>query len=134
MSSSTAAPGRWQLPGGSVEPPLHREGLDLDELRRQAARELAEEAGVEASPADLALASVTRGHDGNIGVHFLAPPVSATFLQERFAFLVSSEKALGVTPEFDRIVLALSVADLRQLDGPKADYLGPVIRKISEDQ
>lgn len=132
MSSSTAAPRRWQLPGGSVEPPPDHEILDLDWLQRQASRELEEETGVEVQPAELGLWTVTRGHDGNIGVHFLAPPKSATFLHDRYSLLMSSEKAAGRTPEFDRIALAWSTADLRHLDGQKADYLGPVIRGFSE--
>ncbi|WP_229891858.1 NUDIX hydrolase [Streptomyces mashuensis] len=45
MSPATAAPGRWQLPGGSAEPPRDGEVLDEGALSGQAARELAEELG-----------------------------------------------------------------------------------------
>ena len=73
MSSSTAAPGRWQLPGGSMEPPSAHEPLDLAALRRHAARELVEETGADTAPEDLTLWVVTRGENGSIGVLFLAP-------------------------------------------------------------
>ncbi|MDH6706092.1 8-oxo-dGTP pyrophosphatase MutT (NUDIX family) [Kitasatospora sp. MAA19] len=50
MSGSTAAPGRWQFPGGNVEPPTVGRTLDENELRRQACKELAEEIGVHVAP------------------------------------------------------------------------------------
>ncbi|MGW7467057.1 NUDIX hydrolase [Streptomyces xantholiticus] len=46
MSPSTAAPSRWQLPGGTVGPPQHGEVLDETALGGQAARELLEEMGI----------------------------------------------------------------------------------------
>ncbi|MFE5660163.1 NUDIX hydrolase [Streptomyces sp. NPDC056517] len=58
----TAAPGRWTLPGGSVEPPADGQPLDGEALRRDAARELAEELGVRTSDGELRLFAVTRGH------------------------------------------------------------------------
>jgi 8-oxo-dGTP pyrophosphatase MutT (NUDIX family) len=60
-SSSTAAPGRWQLPGGSVEPPADHKPLDEATLRREAARELVEETRLDMRPDDLTLRLVTRG-------------------------------------------------------------------------
>lgn len=42
MSPSTAAPGRWQLPGGSVEPPEDGAPLDTAALRRNATRDPAD--------------------------------------------------------------------------------------------
>ncbi|WP_454367810.1 hypothetical protein [Streptomyces ambofaciens] len=61
MSPSTAAPGRWQLPGGSVEPPHDGAVLNEVALAGQAAREPAEELGVAAAAEDLELWVVTRG-------------------------------------------------------------------------
>ncbi len=97
-SASTAVPGRWQVPGGSVEPPA--EGVTLDEaaLRGNAARELAEETGVDVVPEELVLWAVTRGEHGNIGVFFRAVPRSAAVLRERFAASVAAETAAGVIP------------------------------------
>lgn len=59
MSPSTAAPGRWQLPGGSVEPPREGEALDESALAAQAARELREELGIGVAGGDLKLWVVT---------------------------------------------------------------------------
>src|SRR5262249_15138535 len=70
MSASTAAPGRWQLPGGSVEPPGGGQQLDVAALGRHAARELAEETGTEVAGEELRLWVVTRGEHGNVGVFF----------------------------------------------------------------
>ncbi|MGW7199534.1 NUDIX hydrolase [Streptomyces chryseus] len=53
MAPSTAAPGRWQLPGGSVEPPQAGGVLDESAVVRQAARELVEELGIGAAPETL---------------------------------------------------------------------------------
>ncbi|WP_420712534.1 NUDIX hydrolase [Streptomyces sp. CB00316] len=66
MSPSTAAPGRWQLPGGSVEPPQDGAVLDESALAGQAARELAEELGSSAAAKDLRLWVVTRGENGSV--------------------------------------------------------------------
>jgi hypothetical protein len=74
MSASTAAAGRRQLPGGSVEPPEAGEVLDESDLRRNAAREPAEETGLDAGPEELRMWVVTRGENGGIGVVPLAPP------------------------------------------------------------
>ncbi|WP_202919192.1 NUDIX hydrolase [Saccharothrix deserti] len=131
MSSWTAAPGRWQLPGGSVEPPEDHEALDVTALRRHAARELIEETGLDAVPDDLTLWLVTRGKHGNVGVLFLAPPRPASLVRERFAALVASETALGRDPELDRMALVRSHAELAGLGGPQADYLEPVVRRFT---
>jgi 8-oxo-dGTP pyrophosphatase MutT (NUDIX family) len=128
MSKSTAAPGRWQFPGGSVEPPTGDEPLDEHALRRHAAVELAEETGVGLPPADLTRCLVTYGEDGQVGVHYLAPPVPAPLLHERFEALVAAETAAGRTPEFDRIALVGPPVDLPDLAGPHVAYLEPVVR------
>jgi 8-oxo-dGTP pyrophosphatase MutT (NUDIX family) len=127
MSSSTAAPGRWQLPGGSVEPPQEHDALDVLAVRRHAARELAEETGVELPPEELRLWAVTRGQHGSIGLVFQAPPRPAALLQECFEAVTAAERASGGDPELDRIAVVRSAADLADLDGPHADYLEPVV-------
>jgi hypothetical protein len=73
MSSSTAAARRWQLPGGSVEPPAEHDALDVSAVRCHAARELAREAGVDLPPAQPRLWVVTCGQHRSIGLVFLAP-------------------------------------------------------------
>lgn len=132
MSSWTAAAGRWQLPGGSVEPPDDHESLDVAALRGHAARELVEETGIDTRPDDLALWVVTRAENGNIGVLFLAPRLPASLVHERYAALVSSETAQGRDPELDRIAFVGSTAELAGLGGPHVDYLEPVVRRYAE--
>ncbi|MFD0418319.1 NUDIX domain-containing protein [Streptomyces sp. NPDC127108] len=132
MGRSTSAPGRWLLPGGSMEPPTDGRVLDVAALRGHAARELAEETGVESAPEELRLWLVTRGAHGGVGVLFLAPPLPAALLRERFAALVSAETARGREPELDRIALVGSRAELAELTGPHADladYLEPVVTR-----
>lgn len=126
MSPATAAPGRWQFPGGSVEPPTGTGPLDETALRHHAAVELAEETGIEAS--GLTRCLVTHGEDGQVGVHYLAPPVPAALLHERYEALVAAETASGRVPEFDRIALVGSPAELPDLTGPHVLYLEPVLR------
>lgn len=128
MASWTVAPGRWQLPGGSVEPPDDGEPLDLAALCRQAARELREEVGVRTLPDDLAPWRVTLGRNGNVGFLFLAPPRPASMLHEQYAALTSAETAEGREPELDRIAFVGSPAASAHLDGPRVDFLDPVVR------
>lgn len=134
MSVSTAAPGRWQLPGGSVDPPIDHEELDAEALRRNAARELTEETGLDAAPEDLTLWAVSRGEHGSIGLVFRAPSRPAPVLRERFEALVAAERSLGREPELDRIALLRSSAECGSLAGPHADYLAPVVRRWEQDK
>ncbi|MCX4586541.1 NUDIX domain-containing protein [Streptomyces sp. NBC_01481] len=127
MAPWTTSPGRWQLPGGSVEPPPDGEPLDVAALRSHAARELTEETGIGISADDLTRWQVTRGANGSVGVLFQAPPRPVSWLHERYAALTSSERALGRDPELDRIALVRSPADLAGLTGPHVDYLEPVL-------
>lgn len=132
MSASTSHPGRWLLPGGSMEPPPgEHQPLDTAALRRHAARELIEETGIDTSPDELTLWVAARGEFGNVGVLFLAPPRPAALVHERFAALAAAETALGRDPELDRIVLLGSPAELADLDGPHVDYLEPVVRRYA---
>jgi 8-oxo-dGTP pyrophosphatase MutT (NUDIX family) len=132
MSASTAAPGRWQMPGGSAEPPMGNEPLDETGLRRHAARELVEETGIDTSPHRLELWAITRGRHGNIGVLYRAPARPVAVLAESFAAAVAAETALGREPEFAETSLVRSPADLDSLSGPHADYLEPVIRRYTQ--
>ncbi|MFJ6894995.1 NUDIX hydrolase [Streptomyces hokutonensis] len=133
MSNSTAAPGRWQLPGGSVEPPDEDAPLDFEALRRHAARELAEEAGIDTPPEDLTYWNVTRAGNGSIGVLFRAPSLPEARLRERFEDVVAAETTQGREPELNRIALIRSTAQLPDLAGPHADYLEPIVRRYAED-
>lgn len=132
MANSTAAPGRWQLPGGSLEPPDGDEPLDMRALHRHAARELIEETGIDTSPDDLTFWNVTRAGNGSIGVLFRAPSLPAQRLRERYEAMAAAETAQGRDPELDRIALIDSTARLPDLVGPHADYLEPIVRRYTE--
>ncbi|MFF3343178.1 NUDIX domain-containing protein [Streptomyces flavidovirens] len=131
MSPSTAAPGRWQLPGGSVEPPQDGEVLDEAALRGQAARELVEEMGIYIPPDALRLWAVTRGENSSIGLTYLAPALPASALREGFAAASGAERAQGREPELDDIALVRSPSELAGLASPHADYLEPVVRRYT---
>ncbi|MFJ4633772.1 NUDIX hydrolase [Streptomyces sp. NPDC088847] len=131
MSTAPAHPGRWHLPGGSVEHPDAGQPLNTTALRHNAARELQEELGVDAALEDLTLWAVTRGDHGNIGIHFAAPPQPATTLNDRFTAVVSATAAVGQVPELDRIAFVHGPADLKARDGPHADYLEPLVDRYA---
>ncbi|WP_261801597.1 hypothetical protein [Streptomyces sp. ISID311] len=80
MSPSTAAPGRWQLPGGSVKPPQDGEALDEAALGGQAARELVEEMRIDTPPGTLRLWAATRGQNSSVGLTYLAPALPESVL------------------------------------------------------
>ncbi|WP_329046734.1 NUDIX domain-containing protein [Streptomyces sp. NBC_01422] len=130
MSPSTAAPGRWQLPGGSVEPPQDGAALDAASLAGQAARELAEELGVDAAAEDLKLWVVTRGENGSVGLTYLAPALPEANLREAISVAAAAERAQDREPELDDIVMVRSPDDLAALAGPHADYLKPIVRRF----
>ncbi|MCP9211452.1 NUDIX hydrolase [Streptomyces sp. NEAU-Y11] len=129
MAASTVGSGRWQLPGGTIEPPTGDGGLDADALARHAARELAEEIGLDLPHRDLELWAVTRGNWGNIGFHFRAPVQAADTLKDAHAALASREIEQGRIPELDRIGFIRSEADIAGLGGPTADFL-PVLAAL----
>ncbi|MGA5730118.1 NUDIX domain-containing protein [Streptomyces seoulensis] len=123
MSPTTSAPGRWQPPGGTLEPPGDGGALDLELLRAHAARELAEETGSDTSADALVPGPVVLGARGSLGFLFTAPPRPARELRESYAALARTETASGVDPEFDRVELIGSLSELRALPGPLASYL-----------
>lgn len=138
MADTTAAPGRWQPPGGTVEPPAAGAPLDAAALQGHAARELAEETGVRVAPGDLvrwfvkwgsgAPADDRTGRGGHIGVVYLAPPRPEAELRAAYAALAAAERAAGTGPELDRIAFIGSLEDLSALPGPHAAYLIPLIK------
>ncbi|MGW0363663.1 NUDIX hydrolase [Streptomyces sp. NPDC002990] len=123
MAASTVASGRWQLPGGTIEPPTATGRLDQDALARHAGRELAEEVGFTVAHEKLTLWAVTRGNWGNIGLHFRAPAQPAATLEDAYRRLSTRPRAQGFIPELDRIAFIRSRADLAGLGGPTADFL-----------
>ncbi|MFI8348637.1 NUDIX domain-containing protein [Streptomyces sp. NPDC085596] len=130
MSPTTSAPGVWQPPGGTLEPPGGGAALDVAVLRRHAARELAEETGSDIPTDALVPGPVVRDARGSVGFLFIAPPRPARELRERYAELARTEIASGVGPEFDRVELIGSLAELRALPGPLASYLEPAVERF----
>ncbi len=127
QSGWTMHPGRWQLPGGSVEPPPTGHSLDLDELRRHGARELAEEIGLRADPDDLEPWAVSQGEHGNVGIHFVAPPQPEELVRQHHRSLLASLTS-DVEPELEQIEVVDSPARLSALT-PAADYLLPLLAR-----
>jgi 8-oxo-dGTP pyrophosphatase MutT (NUDIX family) len=133
MSPSTAAPGRWQLPGGSAEPPVDGGVLEEAALRGHAAKELQEEIGASPHSEGLRLWAVSRGENRSVGLIYLAPPRPAAELRECFGAAAASERALGRVPELDRIAFVSAAAELTDLEGPHADYLAPVVARYTQE-
>ncbi|MBX9399528.1 NUDIX domain-containing protein [Streptomyces sp. TRM72054] len=131
MSQTTVSPGRWQLPGGCVEPPHDGEDLDEAALGGQAARELVEEMGIATDPEALRLWVVTRGEYSSVGLTYLAPPLPESALRKGFAAAANVERAQGREPELDAIALVRSADELACLVGPHADYLEPIVRRYT---
>ncbi|MEV0696142.1 NUDIX domain-containing protein [Streptomyces sp. NPDC050388] len=125
-SPATAAPGRWTLPGGSAEPPPPGQPLNVDALRRHAARELTEETGIHLPDGELRLWGLTRGRRfGSLGFHFLAPPRPSALAQRQHAHLSMSGTGQDAV-ELDKIALVSSAGHATRL-GPCADYLHQVL-------
>ncbi|MFF0433713.1 NUDIX hydrolase [Streptomyces sp. NPDC004327] len=129
-SAATAAPGRWTLPGGAVEPPPAGQALDMTALRGHAARELVEETGVEVPGEKLEPWGLTRGRRfGSLGFHFLAPPLPKALVRSTHAALAHAPAPLSAPggdaaaePELDALAFVPSSAAAERL-GPGADYL-----------
>ncbi|MFC9673393.1 NUDIX hydrolase [Streptomyces sp. NPDC056949] len=130
MSPFTASPGRWQLPGGSVEPPQGGAVLDESALAGEAARELAEEMGIGGAAEDLKLWVVTRGENGSVGLTHLAPALPEATLRAGFAAAAATERDQGREPELDDIALVSSPEDLAGLVGPHSNYLAPIVHRF----
>ncbi|MET7758950.1 NUDIX domain-containing protein [Streptomyces sp. NPDC005389] len=131
-ASTTAAPGRWTLPGGSVEPPGDGRPLDGAALRRDAVRELDEELGVRVADGEARLFAVTRGRRfGSLGFHFLVPPVTRDLVLRRHGELVAAETGHGAGPELDEVAFVTSPAEADRL-GPGADYLPQLLRRYGD--
>ncbi|MFF6777117.1 NUDIX hydrolase [Streptomyces sp. NPDC012637] len=130
-SRTTAAPGRWSLPGGAAEPPPAGCPLGLAALRGHAVRELAEEVGVTSPEAELRLWALTRGTPfGSLGFHFLAPSAPADLVRHRHAALAAAESARGVGPELDAIGFA-APGGPAPAPFPCADYLPQVLERYA---
>lgn len=132
-SAATAAPGRWTLPGGAVEPPVAGAALDMTALRGHAARELVEETGVEVPDERLELWGLTRGRRfGSLGFHFLAPRLPGALVRRRHAALVRAggDAPGGGEVELDTLAFVPSPAAAERL-GPGADYLPQVLDRYS---
>ncbi|MGW0120501.1 NUDIX hydrolase [Streptomyces sp. NPDC003327] len=125
-AATTAAPGRWTLPGGAAEPPAAGEPLDLEVLRWHAARELAEETGLRVDPAELRPWALTRGRRfGSLGFHFLAPPASEARVRAAHARL-AADGGDPAARELDALAFLPSRAGVEP-PGPCADYLPQVL-------
>jgi ADP-ribose pyrophosphatase YjhB (NUDIX family) len=133
MSPSTASPGRWQLPGGIVEPPTRGQLLNSAALRRHAATELLEETGADVSVEQLSLWLVTRAAHGNTVVIYVAPPQPAVALTRTFAGHLRRERDSGRDPELTEVAFVRSPADLGALPDSRVDYLDDVVAAFRRD-
>lgn len=131
MSPAAAAPGRWQLPGGSVDPAEDGAVLDESALAGQAARELAEELGTSAAAEELRLWVVPRGENGSVGLTYLAPALPEATLRADFTAVSAAERVQGRVPELDDIALVRSPDELAALTGPYVDCLEPIVRRFA---
>jgi 8-oxo-dGTP pyrophosphatase MutT (NUDIX family) len=129
-SGWTAAAGRWTVPGGSAEPPVDSADLSVDGLRAHAARELAEEIGIDVALTDLNLFAVSRGEFGNIGLHFRAPPLPEALLRKHHAELVEAEAARGAEAELEELATVGTEAQALAL-GYVFDYLPPLVGRYA---
>ncbi|MEO3809951.1 hypothetical protein ABGB17_13210 [Sphaerisporangium sp. B11E5] len=87
---------------------------------------------MEVPPGELELWAVIRGEDRGVGLVFLAPSRPAAALRECFENVTAAERALGRVPELDQIALVSSHHELGELEGPRADYLEPVLRRYTD--
>lgn len=129
-SRQTTSAGRWQFPGGTAEPPRAGERLDADALAGDAARELAEETGLDVGRDDLRLHAVTRDAGGSVGVHWVAPPVDRDVVDQRFGELKTTLAGQGRVLELEELVAVERPEDAAGLPGGRADYLDVVLESL----
>lgn len=131
MGGSTAAPGRWQLPGGTVDAPAPGAGLTLESLRQHAALELAEEIGSHCGAQELSVWTAVQCPNGNVGVFFLAPQRPWAELREGFEELRRVEAARDRESEFAQIDMVSGLGEVAALR-PSSDFLMPAARLFFE--
>lgn len=131
MGGSTAAPGRWQLPGGTVDPPAPGAKLTWESLREHAALELAEEIGAQCSAEDLSVWTAVQCPNGNVGVFFRSPYLPWQVLREGFEDLRRSQHVRDREPEFAEIDVVSGPDDVDALESV-ADFLAPAARLFFE--
>ncbi|MFG3590887.1 NUDIX domain-containing protein [Streptomyces sp. NPDC047990] len=132
VARMSPASGRWQLPGGSLEPPRSGAVLDESALAGQATRELAEELCTGASPPPEPEA--VGGHprqERQCRPDVPRPSPPEATLRAGFTAAAAAERAQGRDPELDGIALVHSLDELAALAGPDADYLDPIVRRLS---
>lgn len=131
-ASWTATPGRWQLPGGNVEPPSRAAGtLAAEAVRAHAALELREETGVDVEPSGLTPLCVLTYPTGDTGVVYRTDGHRAADVEARFADLVAHEQQAGGVAEFDRIAWIRGVSDLHGEPGTIGGYLDLLLAATS---
>jgi 8-oxo-dGTP pyrophosphatase MutT (NUDIX family) len=125
MNTTTADPGRLQLPGGGIDPPP--EGMNVDPLglSAEARRELAEETGIDHGPDQLRLWAIkTGGSHNDIGLFYLAPALPA----DRIATTFDAHLRHHTDPELVALHLTTGPAPGPDLpDAARADYLNTLL-------
>ncbi|GAA3628404.1 hypothetical protein GCM10022223_52210 [Kineosporia mesophila] len=130
MAAWTSGPGRWVLPGGSVEPPEPGKPLDESLLRDHAARELREETGLEVDPSRLERWAVLRNPIGNLGIFYRAAPMSEAMVRDRFTAHNAQQRLHGEEPELTDIHFVGGPADLDDLEGPAATSVPALLERF----
>ncbi|MFE3504602.1 hypothetical protein ACFXPX_32790 [Kitasatospora sp. NPDC059146] len=97
-------------------------------MPRHAAQELVEEVGVPAAPEDMTVWCVTQGEFGNVGGHFLPPPIPASLAHEHHKAIVEAGAERGTTAELDQLPVIHSGADATE-PGYYADFLPQVVTR-----
>jgi 8-oxo-dGTP pyrophosphatase MutT (NUDIX family) len=133
MAADTSTPGRVQLPGGNVEPPVDGQRPDLTAVGEHAVLELAEETGLQvAADAAPVWAVKDRGDYGDVGVIFRAEVGSAEEVQRTFAGHRAALAASGQHAEFVSLVAVdQATASSERLTHdmrPHVDYLPAVLK------
>ena len=131
MADWTASGQRWVLPGGTMEPPAPGQPLDEDLLRAHAARELAEETGLDPEPADLTRWAIARNPNGNIGFFYRAHPITDTVARACFTQHLAELRRRSEQPELTQIHLAEQPYRFDTLDGPVAETVPALLARFA---